>query len=268
MGSQMHYFQHDIKAFNYATRHLSLLEKGIYRELIDLYYDTESPIISEKNKIFKLIGANTAKEKKIVSDILDEFFFLENGRYYHSKCEEVLEKIRNKSQKARESAQRRWANQAKLSGGNVCERNANAMRTQCETHATNTTHNIIHNTKDIKESDKSDPDYQQAVFMFKKIKDVVPLAKEPNYQKWANTIRLIRERDNIPPEQINSIFLWANNHSFWKTNILSPAKLRKQIPKLDAEIRNEANRPGNKSISLVERVQQNCDRDLKEIRKD
>lgn len=40
----MNYYQHHIGDFNNATRHLSLVERAIYRDLLDMYYDTEKPI--------------------------------------------------------------------------------------------------------------------------------------------------------------------------------------------------------------------------------
>ena len=52
--------------------------------------------------------------------------------------------------------------------------------------------------------------------------------KEPNFKTWASTIRLMRERDLHTHEKIESLFTWANADDFWKTNILSPGKLRKQ----------------------------------------
>ena len=40
----MNYYQHHIGDFNNATRHLSLIERAIYRDLLDMYYDTEKAI--------------------------------------------------------------------------------------------------------------------------------------------------------------------------------------------------------------------------------
>lgn len=59
---------------------------------------------------------------------------------------------------------------------------------------------------------------------------------------WANTIRLMRERDNRNHREICDLFKWANNDHFWKDNILSPEKLRKQWQKLT--IRRNSERTG------------------------
>lgn len=53
-----------------------------------------------------------------------------------------------------------------------------------------------------------------------------------NLTSWANTIRLMRERDLIEPREIRDVFVWANQDGFWKANILSPEKLREKFPQL------------------------------------
>lgn len=80
----------------------------------------------------------------------------------------------------------------------------------------------------------SDRDLACAQTMYQRILDVAPKTKEPDFEKWAVTIRLMRERDKIPHDEIWKTFLWANKDEFWKLNILSPDKLRKQFHKLDA----------------------------------
>lgn len=67
-----------------------------------------------------------------------------------------------------------------------------------------------------------------------------PDRKRANLDAWANDVRLMRERDNRTHDQILDLFAWANDDSFWRANILSPAKLRKQWDHLTAK-RNSAN---------------------------
>ena len=37
----MHYYSHNIADFNNATRHLTRVERSVYRDAIELYYDRE-----------------------------------------------------------------------------------------------------------------------------------------------------------------------------------------------------------------------------------
>ncbi|AUR98121.1 hypothetical protein NVP1247A_47 [Vibrio phage 1.247.A._10N.261.54.E12] len=78
--------------------------------------------------------------------------------------------------------------------------------------------------------------------MFKRIEVVAPNAKKPNFESWANTIRLMRESDKRDHKTMWAVFDWANKDSFWCSNVLSPDKLRKQFDKLQVKV-NETNQP-------------------------
>jgi len=74
--------------------------------------------------------------------------------------------------------------------------------------------------------------YDFAKLMYDRIKQVIPRSKLPNLESWANDIRLLNEIDNVPMEEISTIFMWANKDSFWQMNIQSPKKLREKFPTL------------------------------------
>ncbi len=72
-------------------------------------------------------------------------------------------------------------------------------------------------------------------------KDILDIAPNHNFngaslKTWANEIRLLQERDRVEPFDIIKIWKWANSDPFWKTNILSPAKLRKQFTQLQLKM--------------------------------
>lgn len=72
---------------------------------------------------------------------------------------------------------------------------------------------------------------QLAMYLFSKIKENNPDHKkltDSQKQKWADHIRLMIERDKRTPQQIHNMIDWCQADDFWKTNILSTAKLRKQ----------------------------------------
>lgn len=68
---------------------------------------------------------------------------------------------------------------------------------------------------------------EHAKLLFQLILETNTEHKEPNFEKWANEFRLIRERDKKTNQQLVYLLEWSQNHSFWKKNILSPGKLRK-----------------------------------------
>ncbi|MGD2434054.1 Replication protein O [Bacillus velezensis] len=82
-------------------------------------------------------------------------------------------------------------------------------------------------------------DMENAEYLFKEIQNNNPDAKKPNLEKWANEFRLIRERDKRTDQQIKYLINWSQQDSFWKTNILSPASLRKQFDRLVTKIKSD-----------------------------
>ena len=112
------------------------------------------------------------------------------------------------------------------------------------------------NIKPSKSENKfSDEDKYFAEYMALQIKELNPNSKNPNLNSWANEIRLMRERDNRDIQEITRIFDWANNDSFWRTNILSPSKLRKQFDQLIIKSgANDGSYQQNHKTSLGERA--------------
>lgn len=71
-------------------------------------------------------------------------------------------------------------------------------------------------------------DFETARWIFSLIRELQEDRREPDFEAWANDIRLMRERDGRTDSQIRSLFGWANRDTFWRVNILSPGKLREK----------------------------------------
>ncbi|MGJ7401907.1 hypothetical protein ABM073_12470 [Morganella morganii] len=78
-------------------------------------------------------------------------------------------------------------------------------------------------------------DLKAAQWIFQLITRISPSAKTPNWSGWANDVRLMREQDNRTHSDICQMFKFANQDGFWKSNILSPAKLREKWTQLEAK---------------------------------
>jgi len=80
--------------------------------------------------------------------------------------------------------------------------------------------------------------------LIEKIKDNDPKAKTPKkdtnqYFKWVDSIRLCLNRDERTVDEITRGIMFAQDSDFWRGNILSTAKLRKQIPTLLLQAQRE-----------------------------
>jgi uncharacterized protein YdaU (DUF1376 family) len=130
----MHYYDFNIAAYASATAHLSLEEDICYRRLLDRYYDTERPIENDPAMISRKVRINP----DVVASVLAEFFFLVDGCWHNRRADEEIARWYEKSNKARQSADARWAKQRINADAlrSNSERNANALRTHCEGNAT------------------------------------------------------------------------------------------------------------------------------------
>ena len=81
----------------------------------------------------------------------------------------------------------------------------------------------------------TEEDEKAARWIFDRVKSLGGSPKDPNWNTWANDIRLMREQDSRTHREICELFGWANRDDFWRVNILSPAKLRKQWGQLSVK---------------------------------
>jgi len=80
-----------------------------------------------------------------------------------------------------------------------------------------------------------------AKLLFNKIRENNSNHREPNFKGWANTFRLMMERDKRTGKEIQNMILWTQQHHFWYKNILSADTLRKQFDRLTLEMKQDKN---------------------------
>ena len=98
----MNYYPHHIGDFNNATRHLTRVERMLYRDAIELYYDTESELPLDFNKLARKLLAITDDEKTALKVVLDDFFLITDTGYFHERCNiEITKYHSNTSNKAK-----------------------------------------------------------------------------------------------------------------------------------------------------------------------
>lgn len=97
----MHYYQHNIADYRKDTGHLTLLEHGIYRQLLDTYYLDEKPI--ETHSVIRRLSIRTEEEKTALENVLSDFFTLSDcGKFHYKKrCDAEIEKYQSKAATAR-----------------------------------------------------------------------------------------------------------------------------------------------------------------------
>jgi hypothetical protein len=92
------------------------------------------------------------------------------------------------------------------------------------------------NVKNIKIFLSDSIEIRLSEFLLEKIITRNPNHKRPNIQAWAKDIDLMIRIDKRSPEGIQRVIEWCQADSFWQSNILSTAKLRKQFDQLSSKM--------------------------------
>jgi len=122
----MHYFEHNIKDYRADAFTLTMIQHGAYRQLIDQYYLNEKPLTLDLEVLCADLLVRGEDEKKAVVFILGKFFSKTENGYVHKRCDAVIQAFKDKSDKNRNNAVKRWS---KVKDANAllqeCDRNAN-----------------------------------------------------------------------------------------------------------------------------------------------
>jgi uncharacterized protein YdaU (DUF1376 family) len=83
----MHYYKFNIADYRKDTGHLSTIEHGIYRQLIDWYYLDENPIPLETQVVSRRLRLASEVEVLSLQNVLSDFFKEGKSGYVHKRIE-------------------------------------------------------------------------------------------------------------------------------------------------------------------------------------
>ena len=104
MEKAMHYYQFHIGDYRAATAHLSNDEDLAYRRLLDMYYDTETPIPLDIDWVSRRLRLG----QDVVQNVLRDMFTLSDDGWSHTRCDSEIQKYHSKADSARKANQIRW----------------------------------------------------------------------------------------------------------------------------------------------------------------
>ncbi|MBC7602780.1 MAG: YdaU family protein [Ramlibacter sp.] len=94
----MNYYKRHIGDYAAATRHLSLLEHGVYGMLLDVYYTSEKQLPLDLRAVQRLVGAKSDDEREAVQIVLTEFFEQTPDGWRQTRCDEEIHHKQAKSE--------------------------------------------------------------------------------------------------------------------------------------------------------------------------
>ena len=98
----MHYYKFNIGDYARSTRHLTNDEDLAYRRLLDMYYETESPIPLETQWVARRIRMDVDDVEVLLNDM---FIRTEEG-WRHPRCDADLEEYHRQAERNRENGKR------------------------------------------------------------------------------------------------------------------------------------------------------------------
>lgn len=159
------------------TTHLSLMEHGAYRLLLDHYYKKRQPLPANASLLHRICRAFASDEQAAVHTVLEEFFVLKADGYHQKRADREIDKAQEISAKRSAAANVRHkgnneleakpstekdskpsksadANALQMHSKSRLQKHANAVHvdTQLTTHNSQLTNTQDHNSTEKKET--------------------------------------------------------------------------------------------------------------------
>jgi uncharacterized protein YdaU (DUF1376 family) len=162
-----HWFPHYPGDYARKTAHLTMMEDGAYRRLLDHYYSTGAPLPEDKERLYRVCRAFTSPEQGAVDAILSQFFELAMGAYHNARADsELIRRAEKRSKLAasgRRGAQKRWREASGSDGQAIGLPNGDAMASPHPQPQNSKDKSRLQNTQAPNKAFRSEGDQRQIV---------------------------------------------------------------------------------------------------------
>lgn len=144
------------------TSHLSMIEHGAYRALMDHYYITGKPLPASALHLHRVCRAFASDEQDALNSVLHQFFTLTDEGWKHGRIEAELAKTGDISAKRRLAATLR--HKGKNENLNIdanAGANAGASALQMDTHTHTQSHTQSHTQEQIQKEKKEEKEKKE-----------------------------------------------------------------------------------------------------------
>jgi|688.fasta_scaffold452454_1 uncharacterized protein YdaU (DUF1376 family) len=227
---ETYYFSHDynaradIKIKRLISKH-GMAGYGIFWAIVEDLYNNANALPTD----YESIAFDIRSDKNLVESVITEFdlFVIDGETFGSSSVERRLNERNAKSDKARESARKRWESMRTHS-----ESNAKLVPTQSEGNAIKESKG-----KESKGNEKksfppkleiSDDGRKFAQWFNDKMKPESIKPSQSDLDKWGQEYDKLIRIDKKEKKQITDAVTWAREDEFWTKNFLSPLKLRQK----------------------------------------
>jgi uncharacterized protein YdaU (DUF1376 family) len=122
------------------TRHLSMLQHGAYRQLLDHCWDQKGPLPLDAARCFRICGAVSKEEQDAVGQIIAEFFVRMEDGHYNRRMQLEIERAAAVSSVRSDAAHTRWKAREAVRNMDSAAQHANAMQEHSKSNASGPPH--------------------------------------------------------------------------------------------------------------------------------
>lgn len=165
---------------------------------------------------------------------------VENYLLYSEGLKKRMQPMLEERERKRLWAEKRWKEQRESNDIDFENNPKDDHRTSETMQSRTEDKKVDKKNKDSKVLRFDDDDARLAGLLLERIRDNLPSFKKPDLDSWSATIGRMRRIDGRSIEQIEWVIGWAQADTFWRANILSAEKLRKQFDTLTAHAQRAA----------------------------
>ena len=108
----MNFYKRYIGDYARDTGHLSMLEHGAYTLLLDAFYGTKRPLPGNKLALYRLVRANTKRERDATDSVLAQFWTLQDGNWLNRRALSEIDKATSQAETNQRIATERETNRS------------------------------------------------------------------------------------------------------------------------------------------------------------
>ncbi|WAW09732.1 YdaU family protein [Oxalobacter vibrioformis] len=103
----MNFYKHFIGDYQRDTGHLSLMEHGAYRLMLDTFYATQKPLPKDRRTLYRLLRAESAAERKAIDLVISQFWLAGKKGLVNLRAETEIGKAQKQAEVNRQIAHAR-----------------------------------------------------------------------------------------------------------------------------------------------------------------
>lgn len=148
------WYAHYLEHYDRDTSHLTMLQHGAYRLLLDQYYKYGKPLPTDVEQLHHVCRAFAEQERTAIAFVLSEFFVLKKDGYHQLRADLELKKakaISSKRSKAAKSRHKKVHAKAPANAPPSGPANGGASDEHLDTHLTQTHNPVRSKNKEVLE---------------------------------------------------------------------------------------------------------------------